>query len=76
MSLQVTLIIILLSFTNAYTNITTINCPAQFNITAFNQSSETSALGAFVYSAFTSSTNQQRVESIVISGDNEDLKDY
>ncbi len=68
----------LLPLAAGYGDVTMLNCPAQFNITLFNLTSDPtlSTTGAFVYGAFSTPANQQRVESIVVNGDYAALGDY
>ena len=58
-----------------YTSITLVNCPAQFNVTAYNTTTDTAAstIGPFVYAGFTSSSSQDRVVEIVTTGDKQKL---
>jgi hypothetical protein len=46
----------ILIIANTYTDITMLNCPAQFDITIYNISSDTTVatMGSFVYAGFTS----------------------
>lgn len=62
----------------AYSDLTMLNCPAQFNVTSANTtaSNAASTLGAFLYSGFQSSASQARVQSIVINGNTADLDKY
>jgi hypothetical protein len=68
----------LLASVLAYTSITTANCPAQFNITTANSTTDTTvaSLGALVYGAFQSPSSQAKVNSIVVNGDYNALTSY
>jgi len=57
------LILTLLSTALSYTDITMFNCPAQFNVPAYNTSTDTTVanLGAFIYSGFQSQSSKKRV---------------
>jgi hypothetical protein len=61
-----------------YTSITTLNCPAQFNITSYNLTSDTtvSTMGSFVYAGFQSPSTQNTVQQIVVNGDYGALNSY
>ena len=63
---------------NAYTDITMLNCPAQFNIATYNVSSDTTVatMGSFVYAGFTSQSDQNKVQQIVAKGDFNALNAY
>jgi hypothetical protein len=78
MSLRVALLLLLLSLAYSYTDITMLNCPAQFNVTAYNDTSDSTAasIGAFVYAAFATQANKDRVEAIVVGGNTEELQNY
>ena len=55
----------------AYTDITMLNCPAQFNIEQYNITTDTTvaSMGPMIYAGFSSSSSQDRVNEIVINGD-------
>lgn len=67
--------LLLLTQTLAYTEITSQNCPAQFDVASANVTKSKMAenLGSFLYSGFQSSTSKSRVTKIVITGDTNDL---
>ena len=48
---------------HAYTDITMLNCPAQFNIAKYNLTTDTTvaSMGPMIYAGFTSSASQDRV---------------
>lgn len=71
-------LLLLASQVVAYTDITTQNCPAQFNVATANTTTSTAAasLGAFLYSGFQSPSSKARVEAIVIGGNTSDLDAY
>ena len=68
----------LLTITTTYSDITMLNCPAQFDIAAYNVSSDTTVatMGSFVYAGFTSQSNQDKVQEIVAKGDFDALNAY
>ena len=47
----------------SYTDITMLNCPAQFDINAYNTTSDSTVatLGTFIYAGFESQATQDRV---------------
>ena len=69
MNYKITLLLLLIVPILNYTDLTMLNCPAQFNITAYNTTTDstTSALGPFVYGGF--SVSKDRVVTIVTKGD-------
>lgn len=71
MSYKIALIALVLSLATGYTDITMLNCPAQFNISEYNSTSDTTVatMGSFIYAGFKSEASRQRVEKIVVSGD-------
>lgn len=71
MSYKIAVIALLLTFASAYTDITMLNCPAQFNITEYNSTSDTTVatMGAFIYAGYKSEASRKRVEKIVVTGD-------
>jgi len=73
-----TVLVSLLVSALAYTNITTLNCPSQFNVTLANSTTDTTVanFGAFVYGAFQSASSQARVNSIVVNSDYNGLSSY
>lgn len=73
----VALLLLLCPSLCAYTDITMLNCPAQFDIAAYNTTSDTTAasLGPLVYAGF-SGSSQTRVNEIVINGDTQQLDQY
>lgn len=72
------LLLCLLVSALTYTNITTANCPSQFNVTTSNTTSDSTvaSMGAFVYGAFQSPSSMAKVNSIVINGDYNALSAY
>lgn len=54
---------LLLPLLQAYTDITLLNCPSQFNITKYNVTTDTtvSTMGPFIYAGFSSSASTERV---------------
>lgn len=78
MSYKIAFIALLLTLAAAYTDITMLNCPAQFDLNAFNTTTDTTvaSMGSFIYSGFSSESNKQRVEKIVVTGDKNDLEAY
>lgn len=62
----------------AYTDITSQNCPSQFDVSSANiTKGDTAAkLGAFLYSGFQTSSGKARVQNIVVKGDTKDLAKY
>ena len=79
MSYKILLIAVaLLVHCSAYSDLTMLNCPAQFNVTTANKTTSTAAssLGAFLYAGFQSPAAKARVESIVITGNTVELDKY
>lgn len=62
----------------AYSDITMLNCPAQFDVTASNVTTDNAAatIGSVVYGAFQTEAAKKRVKSIVVNGDTKDLSAY
>lgn len=75
MSYKILLLTTLLLLAHSYTDITMLNCPAQFDIAKYNTSSE-SSLGSFIYSGFQSQSTQDKVVEIVTTGDYQTLNSY
>jgi len=71
-------LLLILTTISAYTDVTMLNCPAQFNITNYNVTTDTTVatMGSFVYGALTSQSNQQKVQDIVVKGDYSELDSY
>ena len=69
---------LLLPLLQAYTDITLLNCPAQFDIVKYNSTTDTtvSTMGPLVYAGFSSSASTDRVNQIVITGDQPQLEEY
>ena len=67
MSYRILLLAVLLCLVYPYTDLTMLNCPAQFSITQFNTTASSTAytLGNLLYSSFP----QQPVVDIVTKGD-------
>ena len=75
---RVTLLVLLLALGLSYTDLTLLNCPAQFNVTQYNITADTTTttLGKFLYSSFQTASSKNRVRSIVVSGDTASLSSY
>ena len=69
------LLFCLIGLSHAYTDITLFNCPAQFNVAAYNTTDDTTManLGASLYAAFETESHKQKVRQIVASGNQNDL---
>lgn len=63
--------------TKCTTDITLLNCPSQFNLSKANetQPADVELINSF-YSSFVSTTDNDRIENIVLTGDTEDLWAY
>jgi hypothetical protein len=72
------LLLLLIWKIDGYTSIALANCPAQFDVSAYNTTSDTtlSTLGSFVYSSFQSPTTTNTVQQIVVTGDTKRLSSY
>jgi hypothetical protein len=75
---SVCILLSVLTITNTYTDITMLNCPAQFDIATYNISSDNTVatIGSFIYAGFTSKSNQDKVQEIVAKGDMDALDIY
>ena len=58
-----------------YTDITMLNCPAQFDISKYNSTTDSTVadMGSFIYAGFQSEANKDRVVEIVTTGDYQKL---
>jgi len=65
------ILLALLAAAAAYTDVTLLNCPAQFNISTYNVSSDrtVATMGSFIYAAFSTESGRQKVQQIVVKGD-------
>ena len=63
--------------TKCTTDITLLNCPSQCNLSKANetQPADVELINSF-YSSFVSTTDNDRIENIVLTGDTEDLWAY
>jgi hypothetical protein len=69
---------LLLVLAASYSDITLLNCPAQFNVNEYNVTTDTAAtsLGAFIYAGFESDAAKARVEGIVTTGNTQQQQQY
>lgn len=53
----------LLVCVSAYTDVTMLNCPAQFNVSTYNITNDSTlaTMGSFVYAAFSSDSSKKKV---------------
>lgn len=72
------IVLTLIAIATAYTDITMKNCPAQFDISKFNITTDTTVttMGALIYGSFTSQSDQDQVQEIVVKGDMNALSTY
>ena len=72
------ILLLLITLAYAFTDITMTNCPAQFEISKFNTTNDTTVatLGTLIYGGFTSQSDKDQVEEIVVKGDMNALSIY
>ena len=72
------ILLLLIATVTAYTDITMTNCPAQFEINKFNTTNDTTvaSLGSLIYGGFTSQSDKDQVQEIVVKGDMSALSSY
>lgn len=75
---SVWILLSILNLITTYTDVTMLNCPAQFDIATYNISTDktVTTMGSFVYAGFTSQTDQSKVQEIVAKGDFNALNAY